>query len=166
MIRHLLPPPNRKFGWRIPDRVFAVLGIIVTALTWALIIVARPLTNDSAVIMLIGSFQLVATLLAWVVMRRGEERRPKPTTSNEPSPDQLSSLIFHVTAHAQVMTFLLVILIFSNIILWMVRTGVGDSANANAWMVIGLLGLLFMIDLVYVWWIMNLHKQLPSKTSI
>lgn len=164
--------------WRVPDRVFWVLSIIINILTWGTLIYfydGLPSiipthfglngqadsfgTKSFWLVFLPAMIQLGETLLfSWIYRH--------PQYSNIPSsmtlvllPEPWKSRIIHVLRHLLVMVTVISNLIFAYIGLAVVSIALGLSVGLSGWIIAGLVGLLLFLIAVYGVWLFRWSKQ-------
>lgn len=177
-------PPAMASGWRVSNRVFLWLAVMVIILTWAMLIIAYPAlparipghfglsgVPDAMVarswwsVFLPGMLQIVLTAgLAWLSHH--------PEYSNLPIglalrlvPEPAAGTIKRLIAHLLVMTSLIVDLIMAYISLAVIQVGLGLAERLNSWAVLSLTGFLLLLVIVYSIWVARLTRRSRSIGS-
>lgn len=182
MVKFLTPPSG--LGWRVPNRVFVALSLVVVALTWTMLIIAYPLlpavipshfgfsgAADATTlktwwrVFLPAMLQAVLVILMWWLSRH-------PEYSNLPTglvirllPEPTQQLVKRLLAHLLVMTGLMVSLIMAYLSLGIVRVGLGDANLLNSWAIFGLVGLLLLTIGVYTGWLVTVTRPHQASES-
>ncbi len=180
---NILPPT--EIGWRVPNRAFLWLAVVVIVLTWAMLIFAYPalptkipghfdihggpdalVARSWWVVFLPGILQIVLTAgLAWLVQHPEYSHLPTGLALRlvpEPAQGKIRRLI----AHLLVMTGLIVDLIMAYISLAVIQVGLGLTDRLNVWAVGGLTGFLLLLVIVYSVWVARLTRPVrPVETG-
>ncbi len=175
--------------FRIPDRIFWILAVVVLTVTVVFLVVAYPLlpphfpghlgpdgqvdrwTDRTWWSVFFPSFmQAIAILgLGWLYRH--------PRFSNIPgsalidlAPEPIRGILFRVLRHLIVMTVVMLNLIFAYIALLMVATAFGIDRPVNAWILGSLIGLMICITIVYTIWLYRIARsariQLANQHSL
>lgn len=164
--------------WRVPNRVYAYLAIVVVALTWAMLLMAYPLMPTRIPM----HFSLSGAVDGWAMKRWYLVFLPAmcqsilvpmtlwlgrhPELSNLPSrrsydelDQQTQSTIGFLLSHMLVMTGLVASLVMAHIALAMIRVSLGLADRLNSWVMIGLAALLLSVLGVYTFWLRRVIKS-------
>lgn len=165
-------------GWRVPDKVFWALALLVTALTWASVLYLyrflpspipthlnlagqpdawSPKTWTTVFLPVLIQTGLVA-LLGWVYRH--------PQYSHIPSslaiglfPEPWRTKIIMLMRHLLVMVTVIISLLFAYLTQGMMAMAFNQPFGISAWVLAGLVLLLLVIVVVYTRWLYRWSKQ-------
>lgn len=175
----------RREPWRVPDRVFWGLAVVVAVLTWSVLIWMYPSlparipthfgwsglpdayhTKTVWTVFLPGLCQLgLMGLLIWAYRHPEYSHLPTSLTLKlipEPWQQRITMLVRHLL----VMVTVVVNLILAYLTLLTITTSFGQLVGPSPWWIIGLTGFLVALIIVYtVWlarWIRQAKRSLPT----
>lgn len=164
-------------GFRVPDRAFWALAIVATVLTWTSLIIVYPLIPNpmpihftftgqpdswqvkSWFLVFLPAIIQVAELLLMSWVYRFPQYANMPTSMAltlipEPWKSRLTALMRHMI----VMIAVIVTLIFAFISHLLITDTFQLSVRPSLWWIIGLVGVLFVIIIVYTLWLYRWAK--------
>lgn len=164
--------PPHHLRWRVSDRTFLVLSLVVIVLTWTLLIVAYPYLPTSIpgyfgfngrpdamvdrtwrAAFFPGLLQLVLTAVTWWVSRHPQYSNLPTRVRLHDLPESTQVRVKQLLAHLLIMTGLIANLILAEIALAIVRIGLGLTERLNTVAILGLVVLLLTLVTGYSVWI-------------
>lgn len=178
------PFSSVPIAWRVPNRLYAGLAILVVALTWVMILIAYPLlpsripmhfalsgevdgwaTKRWWLVLLPAIFQsLLVPLTIWLGRHPEWSNLPSRRRFHELD-EQAQRLIRILLAHMLVMIGLIASLAMAHISLAMIRVGVGLTDRLNSWVLIGLTVLLLTIIGAYTFWLRQVIAAAEKRSA-
>lgn len=157
--------------FRIPNLVFFIISAVALIATWGVIVYAYPLlparipthfglagaadawsAKSFWTVSMPGIIQAgIIVLMIWVYRH--------PQYSNIPTtmalvliPEETKRKVFWVIRHMIAVITTITTLLFAYLELTIVAQGLGSTAGLNSWIMIGLVGFLFLVIIVYTVW--------------
>lgn len=172
----------RHDGFRIPDKVFATLAVVVLLVTWVMLMWAWPILPDRIpthfgaggmpdawgqksfwnVFILASLPTLIGILFGWLYRH--------PMYSNIPSsvllsvmPEPERTTIIRLIRHLLVMIYMIMTLLFAYVSLAVVSGGLAGTARLNPWLIFGLVGFLLLVAGTYTVWMAKIARAGVAK---
>lgn len=168
-------------GWRVPNKVFLALSVVVVVLTWGMLLYiysALPTTIPSHfgfsgrpdammakswwIVFFPAILQVVLVSLTWWLSYHPQYSNLPSTLTIPMIPEPTQTMVKRLLSHMLVMTGLITTLIMAYISLGTVRVALDLAEGINSWAIFGLTGLLFLIIGVYTSSLRKLTRHLPK----
>jgi len=179
-----LPNTEHRIGWRVPNKVFLALSVLVVILTWGMLLYiysALPVTIPSHfgfsgqpdatatkswwTVFLPAILQVVLVSLTWWLSYHPQYSNLPSTLTIPMILEPTQTMVKRLLSHMLVMTGLIATLIMAYISLGTVRVALGLAEGLNSWAIFGLTGLLFLTIGIYTSWLIKFTRHLPKTQS-
>lgn len=169
-------------GFRIPDRVFAVLAIVVLVLTWALLIWAWPMLperipthfgisgqpdgwsdkNFWSVFIPVLLPTILGAVFLWLYRSNQSFNIPSSVRLKD-MPEPEKTILTKLGRHLLTMLYVLFTLIFAYLSLAIVSVGIGARAGLSSGVMLGLTAFLLLVVATYTFWMAKVAKRGAAK---